>query len=66
MRQIVRIVGWALVALVFAGLCLEVIAAHLAGKPFYGQNYRMLDLGTYSTALSIIIVSCIGLIVAAR
>ena len=66
MRLIIRVVGFTLVALLIAGIFLDVTVALLAGKPFYGKNYYMLDLGTYSTALTIFIVFGIGVVAAIR
>jgi hypothetical protein len=66
MRLIVRIVGFIFFALVVAGFCLDIVSALRAGRPFYGQNYQMLDLGTYSSAAVVIVALSVGLLAAIR
>jgi hypothetical protein len=49
--------------LIVAGLCVQVISALLAGRPFYGENYKGLPLGAYSTLVVIVVVAAVGLFI---
>jgi len=66
MRQIVRVVGFTLIVVIFVGVGLAVLAALLSGRPFYGKNYLMLDLGTYDSALVLLIALAAGILIALR
>lgn len=62
MRWLIKIVGYVLMALIVAGLCVQLLLAFRANQSFYGVNYRGLPLGTYSTAASLFMVAAIGVI----
>lgn len=56
----IRIVGYLLVALIVAGLCLQLFTALKSGQPFIGLNVRHQPIGTYSTIAAMVIVAAIG------
>ena len=62
MRWLIKIVGYVLMALIVAGLCMQLLLAFRANQPFYGVNYKGLPLGTYLTAAILFMVSVIGVI----
>jgi hypothetical protein len=61
-RVVIATVGYVLVGLIVCGLVLTIVAALLAGRPFYGRNVYHLPLGTYSTAAVLIMAGVIGVV----
>jgi hypothetical protein len=55
-------VGYVLIALIVAGICLDILLAQRANHPFYGVNYLGQPLGTYSVSLVLIIAAAIGIV----
>lgn len=61
-RLAIRVIGVVLIGLILIGVGLEVILALKNGQAFYGRNYKMLDLPTYSTAFCLVVVALIGVL----
>lgn len=62
MRKVFARVGYVLIALLMAGVCLDIFVAWRGNRPFYGENYFGQSLGTYSTALVLVIAAAIGVV----
>ncbi|MBW8303085.1 MAG: hypothetical protein K0M78_03925 [Brevundimonas sp.] len=60
MRLGIKIIGYLLVALIFAGLCLTLLMASTSGQAFVGRNVYHLPIGTYSTLAILAMAAGIG------
>lgn len=60
MRIGVKIIGYLLLALIVAGLCLRLQMASASGQPFIGRNVYHLPIGTYSTIAVLAVAAAIG------
>lgn len=65
-RLAIRVIGVVLIGLILIGLGLSVLLALMRGQAFYGRNYKMLDLPTYSVALCLVVIALIGVAHAIR
>ena len=60
MRLGVKIIGYLLIALIVAGLCLTLLMASSSGQAFIGRNVYHLPIGTYSTIAVLAMAAAIG------
>jgi polyferredoxin len=61
-HKTIKVVGYGLFGLIVTGLVMTVIAAWIQGRPFIGENFYGLPIGTYSTAAVMVLVVLIGIV----
>ncbi len=61
-HRLLKAVGFSLVAVVFVGIGLSILLALLLGKPNIGTNHYGLPIGTYSSAVVMVVV-VVGLLI---
>ena len=62
MRRVIAIIGSGLIGLIVLGLIFQVLVEASHNQPFYGVNYKGLNLGTYSTLATLVIAAAIGIV----